>query len=172
MKKRLLLLTALLLNITLLFFNQKATGQVVFNSLQGNSPVYTKGVTNAVVYGFSVTVPAGAYFNGGPLRIGVTQSLNGFTSSANLVRTTSADPTLALSAPQGTYGANVNGSGDNGIAINGWPIIDNRFSFFLLPIIFTWLSVTIPALIHLNLPLIIFTYLQQLILPKMVTQEV
>jgi len=129
LKKRLLLLTALLINITVLFFNQKATGQVVFTSLQGNSPVYTKGVNNAVVYGFSVTVPAFTYFSGGPLRIGVTQSLNGFTSAANLVRVASADPTLALSAPLNTYGANVNGSGDNGIAINGWPDINNFFNF-------------------------------------------
>jgi hypothetical protein len=119
LKKILLKKIFLLLTFTA-FFSAASFAQVVFTSLQGNSPTLTKGAGNTVPYGFSMFVPASGSFSGGVLNIGMTQSINGF-ATASLVRVASADPTLALSAPLTTYTVNINGSGDNALAVNSWP---------------------------------------------------
>ncbi|GGH15913.1 hypothetical protein GCM10007352_24990 [Mucilaginibacter phyllosphaerae] len=104
--------------------------------MQGNAPTYVRGVSNAVVYGLSVFVPAGSTFTGGPANIASSQGLNGGqVTSVSLRQTASANPNLAASAPLNTYSANPGGLG---IQLGGWPSLTgaagtgSTFYFYIL----------------------------------------
>jgi len=140
--------------ITMLWLPQKANAAtpVIFTGLAGNSPVYlTQGATNDVVFGFSVTVPANKTVTPGPLHIAVSNSLNGFVSG-NLVSTTAANPSLAISAPQASYAASINST----IDINSFPSLTagasaTTFYFYLVLSVTTTLNPS-PANAIFSLP--------------------
>jgi hypothetical protein len=146
----------LLIGILFLLFSIKkacAANPVVFTGLAGNSPIYlTQGVTTDVVCGFSVFVPASGTFNPGPVHVAQTNNTNGFLT-ANLVRTTAATPSLAISAPQATYGTNVNAT----IDINSFPTLTGAAGTGTTYYFYLVVSVTVnanppPASVVFSLP--------------------
>jgi hypothetical protein len=145
--KKLLLLTLIILGAA---FSSRA--QVVFTALAGNAPtIWSQGNTNLVAFGFSVFVPSGTTFTPGPIHIARTTSVNGYIS-ANLVRTTAATPSLAVSAPQASYAAAINGTLD----INGFPSLTGATGgttyFFYLVVNVTVTANTPPATVAFSLP--------------------
>jgi hypothetical protein len=140
--KQILLKFFLVSLICVLFSIKKASAaSVVFTGLSGSSPAYlTQGATNDVVYGFSIFVPASGTFNPGPVHIAGTNSANGFLTG-NLIRTTAATPSLAISAPQASYGASFNGTVD----INGFPALTGAAGTGTTYYFYLVVSVTVTA---------------------------
>ena len=151
MKK--LLFKYLLIGVLISIINtNKVFSQVVFTALAGNAPVYlTQGNSNQVVYGFSVAVPALGTFNPGPVHIAASSSLNGFVSG-NLIRTTTNNPALAISAPVASYSATINST----IDINGFPSLTGGTTgttyYFYLVLSITTTANPSPASVIFSLP--------------------
>jgi len=131
MKKNLPKFLLLGIFIVLLWSSKKAqAATVTFTALPGNASSYlAKGAVNQVVFGFSVTV-GNVAFTPGPLNIATTTNLNGFVTG-NLIRTTAATPSLAVTNPQATYGASIN-SGT--ITISSFPNLNanTTYHFYLV----------------------------------------
>jgi hypothetical protein len=152
---RINLLKFLLVGVLLLLFSTKkaSAASVVFTGLAGNSPIYlTQGATNDVVFGFSVFVPAGGTFNPGTVHIAQTNNTNGFVSG-NLIRTTAATPSLAISSPVASYGATINST----IDINSFPTLTGAAGtgttyYFYLVVSVTVNSNPPPASVVFSLP--------------------
>lgn len=139
--------------IACFFIFSKAQAQVTFTALPGNASSYlAKGATNQVVFGFSVNVPgAFATFNPGPVHLAITNNLNGFVTGS-LIRTSTNDPTLAISTPLNTYAVAENGTLDiNTFPTLGGGLLGTTYYFYLVLSI-TNTTTAQPASVVFSLP--------------------